>query len=407
MFLLNRAAPLAVLLLVACGDSDDASARDPRATEQTEERAAGIETYGDPRARIAPEELETGRMDPSWQRVVQLDSVPNGDTTANPEGWDDISAESVNDGAMHLPLHGDVAGPSVLRAQILLDRALFSPGIIDGRWGKNTEKAIYWFQERESLPRTGRMDQRTFDRLIELAGEARRLAREHTLSDDDVSGPFVTIPEDIYDQAELDCMCYESLGEKLAERFHTSRDLLAQLNPEADLDALSAGDRIVVPAVRDEDARAEEDVARIVVSDGGFYVHALDSDGRILYHFPTTLGSEYSPSPSGDFRVTGISEDPTWHYQPDLLEGVPDDEEEALIPAGPNSPVGVVWMQLSKPHYGIHGTNEPQTIGYTTSNGCIRLTNWDAAFLSDRISDGTPVEFRDVNGERGDEPGQG
>ncbi|HET7322107.1 MAG TPA: L,D-transpeptidase, partial [Longimicrobiaceae bacterium] len=137
------------------------------------------------------------------------------------------------------------------------------------------------------------------------------------------------------------------------------------------------------------------------------YVNALDGSGKVLFHFPSTLGAAYSPSPTGKFHVTSITPDPKWYYQPDLLTGVPDDEEPAMIPAGPNNPVGVVWMALSAPHYGIHGTSAPETIGYATSHGCIRLTNWDAHFLSQRIDAGVPVHFRDILGAKEGESGSG
>jgi hypothetical protein len=118
-------------------------------------------------------------------------------------------------------------------------------------------------------------------------------------------------------------------------------------------------------------------------------VHALDAGGRILYHFPSTLGSTYDPSPQGSFTINDVTEDPSWHFQPKILEHVPDDKPDAMIPAGPNNAVGLVWMDLSEPHYGIHGTKSPETIGYATSAGCVRLTNWDALFLSKRVSKGT------------------
>jgi lipoprotein-anchoring transpeptidase ErfK/SrfK len=297
---------------------------------------------------------------------------------------------------MHLPLHGDVAGPSVLRLQILLDRALFSPGAIDGRWGKNTEKAVYWLQRREGLPATGQVDERTFERLVELARRPEQLVREHRLTAKDVEGPFVSIPEDIYAQAELDCLCYESLTEKLSEMFHVTADVLRQLNPEVEMDQLTEGSTIRVPQVRDEWEGQVGQVARLVVSDEGSYVHAVDANGRIVYHFPSTLGSSYDPSPTGDHRVVSITEDPWWHYQPSILAHVDNSKPDARIPPGPNNAVGRVWMALSKPHYGIHGTKAPETIGYTSSAGCVRLTNWDAIFLSRRIDEGVPVEFRDT-----------
>ena len=133
-----------------------------------------------------------------------------------------------------------------------------------------------------------------------------------------------------------------------------------------------------------------------MISDGGYYLHATAADGRILAHFPATLGAEYDPSPRGEFSIVAIAQDPTWHYQPRILATVDDDDEPAVIPAGPNNAVGVVWMELSEPHFGIHGTRAPETIGYTTSHGCVRLTNWDARFLSHQIEEGVDVEFRDV-----------
>jgi len=361
---------------------------------------AGIALAGDWDARLPDDEIERSRLDQGWQQVVEMDSADPGEASTSRERWEDISAEAVNSGSTPLPLFGDVSGPSVVKVQVLLDRALFSPGIIDGYWGKNTEKAIYWFQQREGLRRTGRMDTPTFDRLVQVAGAPTELVRQHTLTAEDVEGPFVSIPDDIYEKAKLDCLCYESLSEKLGERFHASPALLGQLNPDRDLDRLGAGDRIQVPHVRDADAGSGARITRIVVSADGHFVHALDADGRIVFHFPSTLGSTFDPSPEGEFRVTSITKEPWWHYQPAILAHVDDDEPDAKIPPGPNNAVGMVWMALSIPHYGIHGTSAPETIGYSTSAGCVRLTNWDALFLADRISSGVRVEFRSAGGSR-------
>ncbi len=146
--------------------------------------------------------------------------------------------------------------------------------------------------------------------------------------------------------------------------------------------------------MRDPAAWAAGEVRRIVVSGAENHVQALDGDGRILYHFAATLGSTVDPSPQGDYAVRSVHLDPWWHYQPRLLAHVPDDRPNALIPPGPNSAVGVVWIALTAPHYGIHGTKSPETIGYARSAGCVRLTNWDALFLAPRVPPGTPVAFR-------------
>ncbi|HEX7243254.1 MAG TPA: L,D-transpeptidase family protein, partial [Longimicrobiaceae bacterium] len=327
------------------------------------------------------------------------------DSARNPEKWEQITAQSVNNSPVHLPVYGDVGGPTALRVQILLDRALFSPGMIDGRWGKNTAKAVYWLQKREGLRATGRADSATFTRIAKLAGEPTELVRAHRLTAEDVEGPFVDLPEgngdEIYEIAKKECTCYESLTEKLTEQFHVTSELLEKLNPGVSLDGLRAGQTVNVPNVRDPAARAAGEVARIEVSGQGSFVHALDRAGRILYHFPSTLGSTYDPSPQGSFTITSVTEDPWWHFQPSILAHVPDDKPEARIPPGPNNAVGLVWMDLSAPHYGIHGTKSPETIGYATSAGCVRLTNWDALFLSRRVAKGTPVRFRDTRAADG------
>lgn len=401
---MHRSALLLVPLLAL------AACREDEAPAQPEDGSVAT-AYATGSDRLTPEELEANRMQMDWREWIErdttavdtaaatvTDSTTSQAATTSPETWEQISAESVNGGATVLPLAGDVAGPSVLRVQVLLDRALFSPGVIDGKWGRNTEKALYWLQRREGLRPTGHVDDETWKRLVQL-GQAQQLVRRHTLTESDVQGPFVSLPEEYYERREMDCQCYESLAEKLAELFHSTTELLEQLNPGVELNAVTAGTQLNVPDVqRQAPAAPGGDVARIVISDGGRYLQALDAGGRIVYHFPATLGSDYSPSPSGDYRVTNIAHDPTWHYQPELLEGVDDSKPDAVLPPGPNNAVGVVWMALSKPHYGIHGTSAPETIGYATSNGCVRLTNWDVEFLSHRVAPGTPVEFRDVRG---------
>lgn len=402
--IINRycTAAVAALLLAACGGDADEADKSPE-PQAPRTPAGGVEVSWDRTApRMTQAQLDSMRMDMSWQELVQLDTTGSGaPARPNPEKLQDINPQTVNSGGQFVPLTGDVAGPSVLRTQILLDRAMFSPGIMDGRWGKNTVQALYWFQRREGLPATARLDSATFQRLRQAAGNPSELVVRKTLTADDVKGPFTPIPEDIYEHAKMSCSCYESLSEKLSEDYHATPDLLKQLNPGADLDNLQAGQSIYVPAVRDESrAGTRGQVAKIVVSGRGNYVHAVDAGGRVLYHFPSTLGGKYSPSPSGAFRINAVTQDPSWHYQPNILVGVPDNEPEAMIPAGPNVAVGKVWIDLSEEHYGIHGTSEPQTIGYASSNGCVRLTNWDVEFLSHHVRAGVPVEFRDISGQK-------
>jgi lipoprotein-anchoring transpeptidase ErfK/SrfK len=292
-----------------------------------------------------------------------------------------------------LPIGRGAQGAAMLRVQVLLDRALFSPGMMDGKWGRNTEQAVLWFQTREGLPATGRVDSATYARLVRVAGGGVDAVRVHTLTADEVAGPFIPMPESIYEQAKLPCSCYQSLTEKLSEAFHATPEVLRKLNPGVRLDSAKAGQTLLLPSVRDPAARPGE-IAAIEVSGPGNFVHALDARGRILYHFPTTLGASYDPSPQGDFRVRQVDVDPWWHFQPKILKSVPDDRADAMVPPGPNNAVGKVWVTLSVEHYGIHGTKSPETIGYAQSAGCVRLTNWDALFLARRLAVGTPVRFR-------------
>lgn len=405
----NLAAILAgaLMILAACGSDEDAERARARADAAAQQRGGVASAIASGRAELSPEELEAGRLDPSWRDYARSRNDATAgrsrrsDAEPPDEAWDEISASSVN-GPPGLPLFGDVAGPSVAKIQILLDQARFSPGIIDGRWGKNTEKAIYYFQDTNGLSATGEVDRPTLDALLRVGRDPQVRARRLTARD--VEGPFVDVPEDIYERAELDCLCYRSLREKLGEVFHSSPELLEQLNPGVDLNGLAAGDQLNVPAVEPFHSgtlpagRYTEgrEVRRLVVSGGGHYVQALNGAGRILYHFPSTLGADYSPSPTGEFGIESITFHPEWHYQPDLLADVDPEDDDAVIPAGPNNDVGIVWMALTEPHYGIHGTKAPETIGYTTSSGCVRLTNWDAAFLAQRVAEGAQVEFTDI-----------
>lgn len=378
-----------------------------------------------------------------------------GESSTTAESYEDISRETLQ-GPPTLPVPTEDGGPSVLRLQILLDRARFSPGVMDGYWGSNTERAVRFFQQARGMEPTGKADRATWEALRKDPGQDRQFLQKLTVSQDDLKGPFVKISESPYEQKDLECLCYESPVERIAERSHTTRELLKKLNPDVDLDNLQAGTTLWVPNVpeilpqepwrptsgpakaakedapkqdapkqgtskgagassegpgRGEQAKGrrnappipDEDglgrpgsgspVKQIVISKSGFYLHALDEQGKLLFHLPSTLGSEYDPSPEGDFKVTGIHRHPEFNYQPKLFADVPDTEPNALLPPGQNSPVGVVWMQLSKENYGIHGTAEPQTIGHTSSHGCVRLTNWDAWFLANQIEPGVPVEF--------------
>src|SRR5215217_2733760 len=226
------------------------------------------------------------------------------------------------------PIRIPKEGPLTLQLQILLDKAGFSPGIIDAKWGVNAAKAITFFTKPDdadrlhgdSPPPVTSVDRATYERL-RSAARSRPLIRRYTLTAADLAGPFTTIPGSVYDQQKLKCLCYSSPLEMLSERFHTSRDLLASLNSKVNFDKLRPGIRLLVPNVELDGTALPQDtaiIARVIISKKHFWTHAVDADGRIIYHFPSTLGAGYDPSPTGDLRVTYISRDPSYRYQPKL-----------------------------------------------------------------------------------------
>jgi lipoprotein-anchoring transpeptidase ErfK/SrfK len=312
-----------------------------------------------------------------------------------------ISSETANADLTQFGGRIPKGGAMALRLQVLLDRAGFSPGVIDGTWGKNAAQAYSFFRtsggvDSSSAGRRGdsaTLDKASYEQLL-AAGRSSPVITSYTVTSDDVKGPFITIPQNVYEKAKLQCLCYTSPLEALAEKFHSSQRLLKQLNPGVDFTKVAAGTTLTVPNVADSSGNATGQVVKLVISKTGFWTNAVDSSGRVLYHFPSTLGAGYDPSPTGDFHVTGVAQNPAFHYQPTLFAEVPDSKPTARLPAGPNSPVGTVWMGLSKPHYGIHGTSDPETIGYANSHGCVRLTNWDAERLSKLVRPGVPVVFQ-------------
>jgi len=296
---------------------------------------------------------------------------------------------------VHVPIDGSVNGPSVLRAQVLLDRLNYSVGIVDGRWGKNSSIAVLFFQQQNGMEATGNLDEATFRQMLGKAGNVPTLL-QYTVTADDLKGPFTKIPDDVYEKEKLTCLCYESLEEALSERFHTTSDFLELANPGVSLKTLQAGQSVLVPDVRQARTADSNDVKKIIVSVKGDYLNGLDAAGNVVFHAPTTLGSKYDPSPDETLKIVATARMPKFHYQPTLFHEVPDSDPEAHLQPGPNSPVGVVWMALSKEHFGIHGTSSPDSIGYASSHGCVRLANWDADDLSHRVEKGTIVSFVDT-----------
>lgn len=278
-----------------------------------------------------------------------------------------------------------------IRAQVLLDRARFSPGVIDGRHGENFANALRVYQEQNGLQPSGELDTPTWEKLTQ---DGEPAVTEYRITEEDVKGPFAEdIPDKMEKQAGLKRLDYTSAAEMLAERFHMDEGLLERLNRGKKLD--QAGTAITVANVNVKPASLDTKLAKIEVDKKRKLVRALSSDGAPIAVYPASIGSAEKPAPSGTLKVTRVARNPNYTYNPDYkFRGVKAKEEFKIAP-GPNNPVGLVWIALNQKGYGIHGTPDPEKVGKSYSHGCVRLTNWDALALAAMVKKGTPVAFID------------
>ena len=310
---------------------------------------------------------------------------------------------------------------TVFHAQVLLDVAGYPSGVIDGKKGMVFEQAVRGFQQSRNLPVTGELDEATRQALLQLNRASTRMLR---LTSGDLAGPFVfPFPKDAADQAKLDGLHYRNAIEQLAERFHTTPQTIVALNGPDKMLAEGAVLRLpnVLPASRDYAGAIDDKQSRLL---GFFNVDATqprgdfivvdksegvmrvyegevpdgnnvpDDGGKLVAQFPVTMGSSQYPLPLGRWKVTTYAFEPPFKYQPRLLKGKDPNEPEQMLPPGPNGPVGIAWLDLTKEHYGIHGTDSPSTIGRAESSGCIRLANWDVMRLSRIMKPGFTAIFQ-------------
>ena len=403
-------AAVSSLALAACGmqGQDNEQEGDPVASSNSG-RDYGYETYGDDNL---------------------ADTMASNDDRYRNEIGGDAEGEQAQ--PSELP---DAEERPIMQAQVVLDRVGFGPGVIDGKMGMSTENALRGFQEANGLEMTGKLDEATKGALADW--ERIPATRVVTIPASWGEESYTDMPEDVAEKAELDRLGYASLDERLAERFHTTVDVLKQLNPNGrpataadakrpnpqptptpevarpdgqEPSYFRAGQRIRVPNIGGdriapgsiEDGNwqrtlaslgvgtEQPEVDRIVVSKAGKTLKAYRGD-ELVALFTVSSGSSEFPLPIGEWDILGEAYNPPYSYDPEVL-GEGEGETYTLAP-GPNSPVGVVWIDLSKEHYGIHGTPDPETIGRAQSSGCVRLTNWDAARLAGMVSQSTQVIF--------------
>jgi len=311
------------------------------------------------------------------------------------------------------PINGEI-----FHAQVLLDTAGFTAGVIDGKKGTSLTQAIKGFQEAKGLKINGTLDRAT---RVALLQQNRQSTAYVKLTEDDVGGQFVfPFPAKPEGQAKLQFLGYRNMLEKLAERYHTTPATIVALNGPDKLIGPGQTLRLpnVVPASRDyagaindkqaallkdlnvDGSQPQGDFVMVDKSDGVLRVYkgsppakGAKPSGQLIAQFPVTTGSSHDPLPLGTWKATTYSFLPPFNYQPDLFWDVADDKAEHHLPPGPNGPVGVAWLDLTKEHYGIHGTGEPQTIQKTESHGCLRLTNWDVMRLSRMVKPGFTAVF--------------
>ena len=295
----------------------------------------------------------------------------------------------LNDADARAPFGPGANGPVVARAQVLLDRAWFSPGEIDGRFSANMRRSLIGYQKARGLAPSGRVDVATWAALRE---DTLPAFATYSVTAADVAGPYIKVPADMQRRAQLPALGYESLREALGERFHMSPALLSKLNPGRSFERLAAGDTLIVAH---PGAGAPAGARSIEIDKSQRMLFVLGNEAKVLATFPISIGGPRDPLPLGKMKITNEVENPSFTYDPALLKSAKRGDVKTEVRPGPNNPVGNMWLGLSKPHWGIHGTPEPSRLGRAETNGCVHLSNWDAKRLSSVAKAGFVVDVRE------------
>ena len=290
---------------------------------------------------------------------------------------------------------GDYASPLLIKVEVLLDRAHFSPGEIDGKLGENVTKALVAYADAHGLTKGASL---TKELVSSLAADTRPILTQYVLTEQDVKGPFTKhIPAKLEEMKGMKTVGYRDIKEAIAEKFHVSERLLAVLNPGISINRVDQ--QITVPNILVDESKAP--VTKIEVDKDRQTVKAYGPSGDLVAFYPATVGSEEKPSPVGTFKIISIDRNPNYRYNPKYkFKGVKT-KRPFVIGPGPNNPVGIVWIGLSADGYGIHGTPDPSRVSKSESHGCVRLTNWDALALAAMTKKGLPVQFDDLPGSTG------
>ena len=355
---------------------------DPLAIDVASSSSAVAQAASEPQAAASEPQVNTGAASAVSQK---LENAPDTTTTTAPAVKVSWTLDSLNTADWYENI-GKGQFPVYARAHVMLNNAHASPGAIDGANGKNTLKAIASFQQMNGITPTGELTKETWDALV--SKQTKPAYVEYTTTDADFKGPYAdSIPSDYALQAKMKGLYYTRVTEMLGEKFHMDEGFLKKLNPTATFK--KAGEKIIVANVRNN---LPEDIHLIVAHKGAKQLYLFNSRNQMIASFPATIGSADTPSPTGTYKVVGVAKNPYYSYSPsNFIQG--KNLKPLTLPPGPNAPVGNIWIGLSKKSFGIHGTPNPSLISKTASHGCIRLTNWDANDLGNKVRSGVTVKF--------------